>query len=141
MRHPSVAVMSTVEAARCAAHPEASATTTCLRCGTFLCAACAQSAEGHALCGACLDRYAFAPDVSATARIALGLGLAGLVLGLAPGVVAWVLAERELQRIERGESPSGGRPLAMAARMLGWLCTALLVGAAGLTGLRLLSEE
>src|SRR5689334_17673965 len=118
--------MSLDTAARCAAHGEAPAVGVCQRCGTFLCVACLQPADSEVLCGACLARRGKAPVASAQAWASLYLGLAGLTCGFLPGVVGLVIAHRELERIARGEASSGGRALARAGRLLGWLNAALL---------------
>ncbi|MFP2905908.1 hypothetical protein ACLESD_12785 [Pyxidicoccus sp. 3LFB2] len=120
--------------ARCAAHPDVSATAVCHRCGGFLCAACTRPVEGDVLCGGCVWRRALAPEVSGRAWVAFWLGVSGLVCGLVPGVVGWVMAESELRRIDRGEAPSGGRTYAEAARIVGKACTVVL----GLMALALL---
>ncbi|NMO15971.1 hypothetical protein HPC49_17185 [Pyxidicoccus fallax] len=58
---------------------------------------------------------------------AFGLALLGVVGGFVPGVIGWVVAERELRNIEQGESPPGGRTFVQAARLMGMLCTGALV--------------
>jgi hypothetical protein len=111
---------------RCATHGDAPAVGACQRCGTFLCQQCAVPFENDVVCGACLERHARAPEASPRAWASLFLGLAGLTCAFVPGIVGLVLAYRELQSIARGESPSGGRALASAGRLLGWLNAALL---------------
>ncbi|WP_164017770.1 hypothetical protein [Pyxidicoccus trucidator] len=113
--------------ARCATHPQVSATAVCHRCGRFVCDSCARPVENDVLCGDCVWRQALAPEVSSRAWVAFGLGLAGLLCGLVPGMVGWVVAESELRRIKRGEAPVGGRTFAEAARLIGKVCTAALV--------------
>jgi uncharacterized paraquat-inducible protein A len=114
--------------ARCAAHPDAPATALCHRCGAFLCAACSRPYGRDALCPVCATRLALAPEVSLQAWVAFGLGIAGLACGLLlPGVAAWVLATRELRRIDAGTAPPGGRTYALAARILGIVCTGTLL--------------
>ena len=115
----------TLEAgARCAVHGDAPAVDICRRCGAFLCAACRGD---EVLCGNCLAHHGRKPVASTQAWASLYLGLAGLACGFLPGVVGLVLAHRELARIARGESSPGGRALANAGRMLGWLNAALLL--------------
>lgn len=121
--------MTLEEAARCAKHGEAPATAVCWRCGTFLCANCTVPLGNEVVCGACLAHHARAPEVSAQARTALYLGLAGLILGFLPGIMGLVLSYRELERIARGESPPGSHAVARAGQLLGWLNVALLGGA------------
>lgn len=118
--------MSLESNARCSTHPDVSATSVCRRCGRFLCASCARPFEKDVMCGDCLWRQALAPEVSRRAWVAFWLGVAGVVFGLVPGVIGWVVAETELRRIDRGEAPSGGRTFAEAARIVGMACTAVL---------------
>lgn len=115
------------EQARCAKHAEAPAVGICPRCGTFLCDACGVSFEGTVLCSPCFERNAREPGVSSQAWAALYLGLGGLTCGFVPGLVGLVLAYRELERIRLGESPPGGRALARAGQLLGWLNAVLLL--------------
>jgi len=112
--------------ARCAAHAEALAVGVCARCGTFLCAACVLPFEGEVVCGACFERHVREPRASSQAWASLYLGLAGLTCGFVPGLVGLVLAYRELERIRLGEAPVGGRPLARAGQLLGWLNVVLM---------------
>ncbi len=98
----------------------------CHRCGTFLCSACGAPFESQVLCWACFARTAREPRASSQAWACLYLGLAGLLCGFVPGLVGLVLAHRELERIASGEAPLGGRALARAGRLLGWLNAALL---------------
>lgn len=109
--------------ARCRVHGEAPAVEVCRRCGAFLCAECRGN---EVLCGHCLAHHGRKPVASAQAWVSLYLGLAGLACGFLPGVVGLVLAQRELERIARGESSPAGRALANAGRLLGWLNAALL---------------
>jgi len=115
------------EEARCAKHAETPAVGVCPRCGTFLCAACAVPFESAALCSPCFERAVREPGVSSQAWAALYLGLGGLTCGFVPGLVGLVLAYRELERIRLGESPPGGRALARAGQLLGWLNAVLLL--------------
>ncbi|MFP2926999.1 hypothetical protein ACLESO_17720 [Pyxidicoccus sp. 3LG] len=108
--------------ARCASHPEVRATAICQRCGSFLCASCAHPVEQDVLCAPCLARVARAPEVSRLAWLAFALGTGGVMCGLVPGVFGWLLAEWESRRIERGESPPGGRTFVEAARKTGVVC-------------------
>lgn len=112
--------------ARCGLHVGSIAVDVCERCGVFLCRECTLSLELQTVCGSCLIRSALHPEVSVRARASFFLGLAGLVLGFLPGVVGLVLAYQELERIQWGESPPGGRAWANAGRLLGWLDVALL---------------
>ncbi|MCP3136227.1 hypothetical protein [Pyxidicoccus xibeiensis] len=116
--------MSQDSDARCASHPEVLATAICRRCGSFLCASCARPFEQDVLCEACLGRQFRAPEVSWRAWLAFSLGIAGVVFGLVPGLLGWWVAEWEARRIDRGESPPGGRTFVDAARKAGWLCAA-----------------
>jgi len=63
--------------------------------------------------------------------VAFGLGIpgmsVGLVAGMAPGVLAWDVAEWELRRIARGTAHPGGCTYALAARIMGMICTEVLV--------------
>jgi predicted metal-binding membrane protein len=111
---------------RCGMHPDSSAVEVCQRCGVFLCQECALSFEERSVCASCLSRYALKPEVSVRARVSFLLGLAGLVLGFLPAAVGLVLAHQELGRIQRGESPPGGRTWANAGILLGWLDVTLL---------------
>jgi len=112
--------------ARCATHAQALAVGACARCGTFLCATCGVPFEGEVVCGACFERHVREPRASSQAWASLYLGLAGLTCGFVPGLVGLVLAYRELERIRLGAAPSGGRPLAKAGQLLGWLNGVLL---------------
>jgi hypothetical protein len=115
------------EEARCAKHAEAPAVGICPRCGTFLCAACGVPFENAVLCSPCFERNTREPRASSQAWASLYLGLGGLVFGFVPGLVGLVLAYRELERIRLGESPPGGRALARAGQLLGWLNAVLLL--------------
>jgi hypothetical protein len=133
---PSVGEPTPELEARCAVHAEAVAAASCKRCGTFLCARCAVPLGNEAVCGTCLGRLVREPAASPQARAAFYLGLVGLITGFLPGIVGLVLAYRELDRLARGEFSLGGRALANAGRLLGWLNVALL----GIVALVLLSR-
>jgi hypothetical protein len=82
--------------------------------------------EREVLCWACFDRNARQPEASSRAWASLYLGLAGLTCGFLPGLVGLVFAYYELDRIACGEASPGGRALARAGQLLGWLNAALL---------------
>lgn len=113
--------------ALCAAHPDVPATGVCRRCGGFLCAGCSRPYQQDVMCGDCYARLWFAPEVSKLAWAAFWLSILGMVAFLVPGVFAWMVAEVELRRIARGESPPGGKTFAQSARIVGMTCTGGLI--------------
>ena len=79
--------------ARCATHPEADATGTCARCGTFFCGDCVQQVFGKAWCATCAAR----PEVNYLEQYRLklwgkrdGSAWMALVIGAAFAVAAAV---------------------------------------------------
>lgn len=113
---------------RCARHPDALASGACARCGTFGCEKCLHPFDGQPTCERCELLLTEKAVPSERAKLALWLGIAGINFTLVPGIVALFLAYRELAAIARGEAPIAGRPYARAARILGWICAAVLAG-------------
>jgi hypothetical protein len=109
----------------CPAHQFASVGS-CTRCGRFVCAQCRRWMAEKPFCSDCLGRLGHKP--SGQAVVALLLATLGLAL-LLPGLVAFVLARRELGRIERGEAPEAGRDFVQLARGLAIFETLVAAGA------------
>jgi len=118
-------------AARCARHPEQPATTTCGRCGAFVCMKCLHFAGTEVYCDDCYQLQEGGKS-SPRAVWALVLGLVGINCLPFLGIPALIMASAELEAIERGESPRKGLSLAKGARILGWIEIALCV--AGVVG-------
>ncbi|MGQ0506624.1 MAG: DUF4190 domain-containing protein [Myxococcaceae bacterium] len=108
--------------ATCREHPDQAAAIACARCGSFACDLCAHEHEGRSFCERC-----FEPKSSKRAVTSLLLALVGLNC-MMPflGIPAIILAQQELEAIERGESPAKGRSLAKGARILGWIEVGIL---------------
>jgi Domain of unknown function (DUF4190) len=72
-----------------------------------------------------------APPVSASASreavTALILGILGVVCCGFVAPVAWYLGQNELRAIQEGRASSAGEGMAMAAKILGMIGTALLI--------------
>ncbi len=77
------------------------------------------------MCAKCSLREERSP-ASALAISAALIGALSVTCGFLPGLLAIALARFELHRIDRGQSPPGGRGWAQAAQLLG--ATALLLG-------------
>ena len=103
--------------ARCATHGERGATGLCHRCGDYLCGLCAKPLAGRLFCGKCAERLIEGHAPRASRALVLGLLSVHGLFFLAP--VAAVLGAQELRAIGAGESPLGGRGLALAALWLG----------------------
>lgn len=98
----------------CAPHGEASVGS-CTRCGAFICERCRRWMSEKPFCAECLKRLGDRP--SREAVWALGLATLGLLLWV-PALVAFPLAQRELERIAQGRAPEAGRDFASLARAL-----------------------
>ena len=92
---------------------------TCSRCGAFACAACATSYDYLPFCQACYARLPHAAPYSRQAAVALGFGILGGLLCFPLGLVGVVLGQIELSKIDAGESPHGGRGMALGAIVFG----------------------
>ncbi|GMU58717.1 MAG: hypothetical protein AMXMBFR34_04800 [Myxococcaceae bacterium] len=109
-------------AAVCQPH-QAPATGTCARCGVFVCDGCTKWQAEKRLCAGCFSRLGEKP--SKEANLALLLSTFGLCLGV-PGIFGLWLAQRELGRIRRGESPAAGEANALLARTIGVVSLVML---------------
>src|SRR5579871_6794603 len=118
--------MAVLPGARCANHPAVAAVEICQRCGNFVCGDCLEIQEGQALCPPCFERKKEAGPASARATVSVVLGALGINCGLVWGIPGLILAHQELAAIERGDSPPGGKYLAKAGKILGWINVALI---------------
>lgn len=114
--------------ARCATHAERGATGLCHRCGDYLCGLCSKRLSGRLFCGKCAERLTEGHAPRASRAFVLGLLGVNFLFFLAP--VATVLAAQELRAIRAGESPLGGRGVALAALWLGLAGIAMALSAA-----------
>jgi len=111
------------DGARCARHPETSATSLCARCGNFSCVACTVQRENDVYCVPCSRRF-FGFGGSWTAVVGAILGFVGI--GCPPtGPVAIVLGVIDLVSIGRKRAPSDGWKLDAIAIVAGAVGTAL----------------
>lgn len=118
--------MMIAEGIRCAAHPAATATATCGRCGAFTCADCPSSPFYKDHCPSCTARMV--NPASSRAMVALAVG--GLSLACYCPVIGFggvVLGNAELAAINRGEAPEAGRTYARAGMIMGWIGVGLTV--------------
>lgn len=80
----SVGGTAPVDDARCARHPDAIATATCARCGSFACSECRVTIEGEPFCDDCIERArtlreAHAKGERSVRRIAWSFGMIAFV--------------------------------------------------------------
>jgi hypothetical protein len=107
--------------AACPRHPDQPASTTCNRCGRFVCGTCLNfSSANQILCTECHQRE---DGGKASGRAILALVLAIVGFNCLPflGIPAIILANLELGAIERGESSPKGANIARGARIIGWI--------------------
>ena len=107
---------------------ERGATGLCHRCGDYVCGLCAKRLADHLFCGSCAERLTGGHAPRASRALVLGLLGVNFLFFLAP--VATVLAAQELRAIRDGESPLGGRGVALAALWLGLAGIAMALSAA-----------
>lgn len=106
-----------VPGAACARHAQRVATGVCTRCGDYLCGLCGKRVEARLYCPPCAERLGSEHGRRATYAFVLGLSAVHLLFFLAP--IAIALAVLELWEIRAGQSPLGGRGLALAGLWLG----------------------
>jgi hypothetical protein len=103
--------------ARCATHAERGATGLCHRCGDYLCGLCAKRLEGRLFCAGCAERLTGGHAPRAARALVFGILGVNFLFFLSP--VALILGAQELRAIAAGESPLGGRGIALLALWLG----------------------
>lgn len=104
-------------ATSCANHPRNAATTSCRRCGLFICALCEMNLGDGAYCPSCFDRVRAEGtlrgaarrrmDYAMLARVAALLGLVPCFWGLPSPLCVWWAAKGIGQRRREGVSTAG----------------------------------
>lgn len=109
--------------ATCVNHPSSLATDNCSRCGDFICGSCIETKDWEVFCPGCHDRVdKHSPRATASLVMAI-LALNGCVF---LGIPAIILGYQEMQAIDRGEAPAGGRNIAKGGFILGIIMTVIM---------------